>query len=164
MYCLGKVSYFLQAGVATTITQPLDVLKTRMMNAKPGEFKGILDCVLYTAQKGPFAFFKVLYISYFNLFIYFCLLFMWITAILFFLGLRTGVCSFSAANYFYFHIFRTTSTKFRLFRRRKEEIKFIVFFSFTIFLSNFCDKNYGWRDYFLHYFIYYYYFVWIYTL
>ena len=28
------------AGIATTITMPLDVLKTRMMNAKPGEYSG----------------------------------------------------------------------------------------------------------------------------
>lgn len=28
-----------QGAVATTLTQPLDVLKTRAMNAKPGEFK-----------------------------------------------------------------------------------------------------------------------------
>ena len=27
--------------VATTLTQPLDVCKTRAMNAKPGEFKGV---------------------------------------------------------------------------------------------------------------------------
>lgn len=27
-----------QGGIATTLTQPLDVLKTRAMNAKPGEF------------------------------------------------------------------------------------------------------------------------------
>lgn len=30
-------AYF-QGAVATTLTQPLDVLKTRAMNAKPGEF------------------------------------------------------------------------------------------------------------------------------
>ncbi|KHJ45922.1 putative dicarboxylate transporter [Trichuris suis] len=46
------------SGVATTITQPMDVMKTRMMNAKPGEFKGILDCFLYTARMGPMGFFK----------------------------------------------------------------------------------------------------------
>ena len=28
-----------QGAIATTMTQPLDVLKTRAMNAKPGEFK-----------------------------------------------------------------------------------------------------------------------------
>jgi len=48
----------LAAGVATTITQPLDVMKTRMMNAKPGEFKGIMDCAVYTAKLGPLGFFK----------------------------------------------------------------------------------------------------------
>jgi len=44
--------------VATTLTQPLDVLKTRAMNAKPGEFKGMWDLVLYTAKLGPLGFFK----------------------------------------------------------------------------------------------------------
>ncbi|XP_026813480.1 mitochondrial dicarboxylate carrier [Rhopalosiphum maidis] len=44
--------------VATTLTQPLDVLKTRAMNAKPGEFSGTLDLVRYTAKLGPMGFFK----------------------------------------------------------------------------------------------------------
>lgn len=34
----------LQGAVATTLTQPLDVLKTRAMNAKPGEFS---VCTVY---------------------------------------------------------------------------------------------------------------------
>lgn len=47
------------AGIcATLLTQPVDVIKTRMMNAKPGEFKGMLHIVAYTAQAGPTAFFK----------------------------------------------------------------------------------------------------------
>ena len=40
------------------MTQPLDVLKTRAMNAKPGEFKGPLDLVMFTARQGPLAFYK----------------------------------------------------------------------------------------------------------
>jgi len=44
--------------IATTMTQPLDVLKTRSMNAKPGEFKGAMDLVKYTAKSGPTAFYK----------------------------------------------------------------------------------------------------------
>uniref|UniRef100_A0A914Y9H8 Mitochondrial dicarboxylate carrier n=1 Tax=Panagrolaimus superbus TaxID=310955 RepID=A0A914Y9H8_9BILA len=46
------------ASIATLMTQPLDVLKTRMMNAKKNEFKGIADCFLYTAKTGPSSFFK----------------------------------------------------------------------------------------------------------
>ncbi|XP_063916495.1 mitochondrial dicarboxylate carrier-like [Zophobas morio] len=46
------------AVIATTITQPLDVLKTRIMNAKPGEFKNVGEIVLYTAKEGPLGFFK----------------------------------------------------------------------------------------------------------
>ena len=33
--------------VATTLTQPFDVLKTRAMNAKPGEFKSPLHLILF---------------------------------------------------------------------------------------------------------------------
>lgn len=44
--------------IATTMTQPLDVLKTRAMNSKPGEFKGALDLVTFTAKQGPLAFYK----------------------------------------------------------------------------------------------------------
>lgn len=44
--------------IATTMTQPLDVLKTRAMNAKPGEFKGALDLIRFTLKGGPMAFYK----------------------------------------------------------------------------------------------------------
>ncbi|GFR32442.1 mitochondrial dicarboxylate carrier [Trichonephila clavata] len=44
--------------VATTMTQPLDVLKTRMMNAKPGEYKSLWHCITVTAKLGPLGFFK----------------------------------------------------------------------------------------------------------
>ena len=40
------------------MTQPLDVLKTRAMNAKPGEFSGPLDLIRFTAKQGPTAFYK----------------------------------------------------------------------------------------------------------
>jgi dicarboxylate transporter 10 len=40
-------------GIATCMTQPLDVLKTRAMNAKPGEFSGIFDIVRSVAKLGP---------------------------------------------------------------------------------------------------------------
>ncbi|KAI6221831.1 hypothetical protein M3Y99_01535100 [Aphelenchoides fujianensis] len=51
-------SSFIAASMATVLTQPMDVLKTRLMNAKPGQFKGLTDCVTYTARLGPTAFFK----------------------------------------------------------------------------------------------------------
>ncbi|KAH8385594.1 mitochondrial dicarboxylate carrier [Drosophila serrata] len=44
--------------IATTLTQPLDVLKTRSMNAKPGEYNGLWDIVKHTAKLGPLGFFK----------------------------------------------------------------------------------------------------------
>lgn len=49
---------FLAAVCATGITQPLDVMKTRLMNAPPGQFKGLADCVMFTAKTGPMGFFK----------------------------------------------------------------------------------------------------------
>ncbi|XP_017882218.2 mitochondrial dicarboxylate carrier isoform X1 [Ceratina calcarata] len=52
------VSSVFAGAVATTLTQPLDVLKTRAMNAKPDEFKNLMDLFLYTAKLGPLAFFK----------------------------------------------------------------------------------------------------------
>lgn len=56
------VTHFLASStagaVATTLTQPLDVLKTRMMNAKPGEYRSVWHCVIVTAQLGPLGFFK----------------------------------------------------------------------------------------------------------
>ena len=44
--------------IATTMTQPLDVLKTRAMNAKPGEYKNLFELVKFTAKLGPLGFFK----------------------------------------------------------------------------------------------------------
>ncbi|CAJ0565570.1 unnamed protein product, partial [Mesorhabditis spiculigera] len=46
------------ASIATLMTQPMDVLKTRMMNATPGQFKSIADCFFFTAKLGPAGFFK----------------------------------------------------------------------------------------------------------
>ncbi|KAL3188782.1 hypothetical protein MRX96_022280 [Rhipicephalus microplus] len=51
-------SSLMAAGIATTLTQPLDVMKTRMMNAKPGEYRSILHCALETKKFGIMAFFK----------------------------------------------------------------------------------------------------------
>ncbi|XP_015922368.1 mitochondrial dicarboxylate carrier [Parasteatoda tepidariorum] len=44
--------------IATTLTQPLDVLKTRTMNAKPGEYRNLLHCISVTAKLGPLGFYK----------------------------------------------------------------------------------------------------------
>ena len=50
---------YCQGAIATTMTQPLDVLKTRAMNAKPGEFNGALDLIRFTARGGLMSFYKV---------------------------------------------------------------------------------------------------------
>lgn len=56
------VTHFLSSltagAVATTLTQPLDVLKTRAMNANPGEFSNMWHLIKYTAKLGPLGFFK----------------------------------------------------------------------------------------------------------
>nr|XP_002126004.1 mitochondrial dicarboxylate carrier-like [Ciona intestinalis] len=44
--------------IATAMTQPVDVMKTRLMNAKKGEYRGIWDCVVQTGKQGPLSFFK----------------------------------------------------------------------------------------------------------
>lgn len=43
---------------ACVVGSPVDVLKTRLMNAKVGEYKGVLDCVIKTFKEGPLAFYK----------------------------------------------------------------------------------------------------------
>ncbi|KAH8354119.1 hypothetical protein KR084_000286 [Drosophila pseudotakahashii] len=48
----------ISATVATTLTQPIDVVKTRRMNAAPGEFSGLTDVFVKTSREGPQAFFK----------------------------------------------------------------------------------------------------------
>lgn len=55
---LHFVASLLAGGMATLLTQPIDVVKTRLMNGAPGEFKGALDVVRVTAQLGPQGFFK----------------------------------------------------------------------------------------------------------
>lgn len=44
--------------IATTLTQPLDVLKTRAMNAEPGEFPTLWSLIANTAKSGPCGFFR----------------------------------------------------------------------------------------------------------
>jgi len=47
------------AGMVTTcLTMPIDVMKTRMMNAPPGTYSGISACAMDIGKNGPFGFFK----------------------------------------------------------------------------------------------------------
>ncbi|XP_013402834.1 mitochondrial dicarboxylate carrier [Lingula anatina] len=49
---------FIAGTIATLLTQPLDVMKTRFMNAAPGQYKNILACFKDIAAVGPLGFFK----------------------------------------------------------------------------------------------------------
>lgn len=58
----------LMAGAAaTTLSQPIDVIKTRMMNARPGQFSGIWAAVVYTAKLGPMGFYKGYFLRFIRL-------------------------------------------------------------------------------------------------
>jgi dicarboxylate transporter 10 len=46
------------ATMATILTQPADVVKTRLMNAKPGEYSGLLQVFAEVGKNGPQGFFK----------------------------------------------------------------------------------------------------------
>lgn len=52
------IASIVSASAATVLTQPLDVVKTRTMNAKAGQYSGIHEVVIKTAKEGPLAFFK----------------------------------------------------------------------------------------------------------
>ncbi|KAL9894921.1 mitochondrial dicarboxylate carrier-like [Glossina fuscipes fuscipes] len=45
-------------GCATLATQPLDVVKTRLMNAKAGEYDSYLSVITHIGRIGPFGFYK----------------------------------------------------------------------------------------------------------
>lgn len=49
---------FIAGTIATSITQPVDVMKTRLMEAKPGQYKSVAYCILFTAKLGPMGFYK----------------------------------------------------------------------------------------------------------
>lgn len=51
------LSSFIAGGCATFLCQPLDVMKTRLMNSK-GEYTGVMHCLRETAKLGPLAFYK----------------------------------------------------------------------------------------------------------
>ncbi|CAG9133378.1 unnamed protein product [Plutella xylostella] len=51
-------SSLIAGAIATTMTQPVDVLKTRAMNAKPGEYSSMFHLIRVTAKEGPLAFYK----------------------------------------------------------------------------------------------------------
>jgi len=52
------VASIISAIAATALTQPIDVIKTRQMNSRSGEYKGLTDVFYKTALEGPLAFYK----------------------------------------------------------------------------------------------------------
>lgn len=52
------VASMIASVIATTLTQPLDVLKTRAMNSEPGEYPTLWSLVSHTAKSGPCGFFR----------------------------------------------------------------------------------------------------------
>ncbi|KAH8292355.1 hypothetical protein KR054_008924 [Drosophila jambulina] len=48
----------ISATAATALTQPLDVVKTRRMNAAPGQYSDLMDVFVKTFKEGPLAFYK----------------------------------------------------------------------------------------------------------
>lgn len=52
------VASMIASVIATTLTQPLDVLKTRAMNSEPGEFPTLWSLIRNTAKSGPLGFFR----------------------------------------------------------------------------------------------------------
>jgi len=55
---LHLLSAFSAATIATLLTQPFDVMKTRLMNANKGHYNGLLTCAKDIFSSGPFGFFK----------------------------------------------------------------------------------------------------------
>ncbi|NXW79783.1 DIC protein, partial [Hirundo rustica] len=51
------LSSFIAGICATFLCQPLDVVKTRLMNSH-GEYRGVVHCAVETAKLGPLAFYK----------------------------------------------------------------------------------------------------------
>ncbi|KXJ28626.1 mitochondrial dicarboxylate carrier [Exaiptasia diaphana] len=51
-------SSFIAGTIATGVTQPFDVMKTRLMEARPGQYKNAFQCFVYTAKLGPMGFYK----------------------------------------------------------------------------------------------------------
>ncbi|KAM8706392.1 hypothetical protein ACLKA7_010640 [Drosophila subpalustris] len=52
------VASVISAVAATALTQPIDVIKTRQMNSRSGEYKSLSDVFYKTALEGPMAFYK----------------------------------------------------------------------------------------------------------
>uniref|UniRef100_A0A0B7ALU2 Mitochondrial dicarboxylate carrier n=1 Tax=Arion vulgaris TaxID=1028688 RepID=A0A0B7ALU2_9EUPU len=55
---LHLTSSTLAGMIATLLTQPLDVMKTRMMNAPPGFYSSIMACAVDIGKNGPLGFLK----------------------------------------------------------------------------------------------------------
>jgi hypothetical protein len=58
-WTFSVVLFFIPTGgVATLLTMPIDVMKTRMMNAPPGRYNSLADCFKDIVSVGPSGFFR----------------------------------------------------------------------------------------------------------
>ena len=54
------------ATVATIVTKPFDVMKTRLMNVKPGEYNSIAHCAEELEKNGIMEFYKIFFYEILN--------------------------------------------------------------------------------------------------
>nr|XP_055041922.1 mitochondrial dicarboxylate carrier [Misgurnus anguillicaudatus] len=74
-------------GCATVLCQPIDVVKTRLMNSK-GEYRGVIHCLTDTAKLGPKAFYKGLVPAGLRLIPHTVLIFIFLEQLRLYFGIR----------------------------------------------------------------------------
>ncbi|XP_073712977.1 mitochondrial dicarboxylate carrier [Misgurnus anguillicaudatus] len=74
-------------GCATVLCQPIDVVKTRLMNLK-GEYRGVIHCLTDTAKLGPKAFYKGLVPAGLRLIPHTVLIFIFLEQLRLYFGIR----------------------------------------------------------------------------
>ncbi|XP_056310149.1 mitochondrial dicarboxylate carrier [Danio aesculapii] len=81
------VASFIAGGCATVLCQPMDVVKTRLMNSN-GEYRGVIHCLSDTGKLGPKAFYKGLVPAGIRLIPHTVLTFLFLEQLRLYFGLR----------------------------------------------------------------------------